>query len=232
MFVAFTGYGRIATMGEEVVNPRRTIPRAILWTLAVSAVLYFLVAHAAMRQVGGFGFGKLAAGGRPLGEIALNRDLPWLAQFLAVGAVAAMLGVLLNLILGLSRVLLAMGRRKDVPHVFSQVDKSGTTPAPAVIGVACIILVLVAIGDIKVAWSISAFTVLIYYGITNLCCLRLPDEHRLYPRAFAYLGLAACFFLAFWIEREFWLAGLGLIAAGLVWHLAARKLSAPSRENA
>lgn len=223
MFVAFTGYGRIATMGEEVIDPRKTIPRAIILTLALTAALYLAVAYAAMRPSALF-FENVADPRRPLAELALAIDLPWLATLLGVGAVAAMLGVLLNLLLGLSRVLLAMGRRRDVPAVFAKVDKAGTTPAPAVMGVAAIVLVLVLIGDVKIAWSISAFTVLVYYGLTNLCCLRLPDEHRLYPRAFAWAGLASCFFLAFWVGPRFWLTGLGLVAGGLFWQFLAFRL--------
>jgi basic amino acid/polyamine antiporter, APA family len=83
----------------------------------------------------------------------------------------------------------------------------------------------VLIGNVKTTWSFSAFTVLIYYSITNLSALQLKGEERLYPKWIAWVGLSACLFLAFWVDVQIWLVGLGLIAVGLVWHVLARRLS-------
>jgi basic amino acid/polyamine antiporter, APA family len=80
------------------------------------------------------------------------------------------------------------------------------------------------LADVKVTWSFSAFTVLIYYAITNLAALRLPKSKRLYSPVFAWSGLAACLFLAFWVERQIWLIGLGLIIVGLIWHAVAERV--------
>lgn len=73
-----------------------------------------------------------------------------------------MLGVLLNLLLGLSRVVLAMARRGDMPSLFSRVDDARSSPTGAVLLVGAIIAGLSAIGSLKTTWSFSAFTVLIY----------------------------------------------------------------------
>jgi len=135
----------------------------------------------------------------------------------------AMLGVLLNLMLGLSRVLLAMGRRGDAPPLFAKVSAAGS-PAPAVLLAGAAIAGFALLGDVKIARSFSAFTVLIYYAVTNLAALRLPRDKRLYSPLFAAGGLAGCLFLAFWVERSVWLTGLGLIAGGLLWHALARRL--------
>jgi APA family basic amino acid/polyamine antiporter len=136
-----------------------------------------------------------------------------------------MLGVLLNLVLGLSRVWLAMGRRGDMPRVLARVNAKGTTPVPAVVLTGLTIAGLALWGDIKATWSFSAFTVLVYYAITNAAALRLPPEQRRYPKWVACLGLAGCLFLAFWVETRIWMLGLCLIAAGLVWHMIARRLA-------
>ncbi len=133
-----------------------------------------------------------------------------------IGAITAMLGVLLNLILGLSRTLMAMGRRGDMPKPFGKLNES-QTPLNAVVGIGFLIFTLTLIGDVKTTWSFSAFTVLIYYAITNLAALKLKPEQRIYPKFFAYAGLAACFFLAFWVEALIWQIGLGLITLGLIW---------------
>jgi len=223
MFVAYTGYGRIATLGEEVREPRTTIPRAIIVTLIVTMTLYMAVAAVG---IGSVGAGTLSTAAdqdaAPLVVAAEAFGIPGASQILSFGAVTAMLGVLLNLILGLSRVLLAMGRRADVPTLFGQVNAAGTTPVPAVLAVGLGIAGLTLIGDVKTTWSFSAFTVLVYYALTNLSALSLPSEDQLYPSWIAATGLAACGGLAFFVTPWIWGTGLGLIAAGLAWHAVAR----------
>lgn len=219
MFVAYTGYGRIATLGEEVKDPYRTIPRAIIMTLIVSALLYAAVATVAVGAVGAKALSAATeAQAAPLEVVARRFAVPGVAWVVAVGAITAMLGVLLNLILGLSRVLLAMGRRSVMPEATARLDAAGRTPWVAVLVVGALIAGLASIGSVKTTWSFSAFTVLIYYAITNLAALRLTREQRLFSPLFAWCGLIGCLFLAFWVAWEIWLAGLVLIAAGLLWH--------------
>ena len=222
MFVAYTGYGRIATLGEEVVQPRRTIPRAIIITLAATMVLYVAVATVGIGAAGAERFAQATTSrAAPLEVIARSFDLPGARWVLAIGAVTAMAGVLLNLILGLSRVLLAMGRRGDMPRATAKLTHAGQ-PAVAIIIVTLGIAAIAIVGDVRIAWSFSAFTVLIYYAITNICALRLPPEQRLYPRWVAWCGLAGCLGLAFFVTPAIWLVGLALLALGAVWHLIAR----------
>lgn len=223
MFVAFTGYGRLATLGEEVRDPRRTIPLAILCTLAFSAALYVAVAAVSVGAIGATNLSAAAETGSPLEAVARHATGSWLGRLVAAGAIAAMLGVLLNLILGLSRVLLAMGRRGDMPRAVARLNTAQTSPTVAVMVIGLAITLLAAFGSIKAAWSFSAFTVLIYYAITNLAALRLRPEERLYHPALAWAGLAGCLGLAFWVEPAIWLIGIGLIAAGLVWHTLAQR---------
>ena len=106
MFVAYTGYGRIATLGEEVREPRRTIPLAIIVTLVLTALLYLGVCAVSLAHAEGQGFGSLSLLAKKIGGAKLG-------MILALGAALALLSVLLNLLLGLSRVALAMGRRGD-----------------------------------------------------------------------------------------------------------------------
>ena len=223
MFVAYAGYGRVATLGEEVRDPKRTIPRAILATLALSAVVYLLVAVAAIGTVGSPGLsGSLGEAATPLEFAALALPTPWLGPVVAVGAITAMVGVLLNLILGLSRVALAMGRRSDLPRALGVVAPGGT-PMAATWGVGALIAGLSLIGDVRTTWSFSALTVLIYYSITNLSALRLSREERLYSPLFSVAGLIGCLSLAAFIPPSVLMAGLGLLAVGLVWHALARR---------
>ncbi|MCB0121597.1 MAG: amino acid permease [Caldilineaceae bacterium] len=219
MFVAYTGYGRIATMGEEVRDPATTIPRAIITTLIVTAALYTAVGLVAVGNVGAVRYAALTnEGAAPLEAIAQDFALPGAGLLLAIGAMTAMLGVLLNLILGLSRVLLAMGRRGDMPAATARIDAAGTTPYVAVLVMGAVIALLALIGNVKTTWSFSAFTVLIYYALTNLAALGLPPAARRFPRWVAVAGVVACLFLAFWVEPLVWGSGLALLGVGLVWH--------------
>lgn len=225
MFVAYTGYGRIATLGEEVVEPHKTIPKAIILAMAAIVLLYLLVTLTALNVMGADAFGKTVDGeAAPLMIVAQSLSVPYIGPVITVAAITAMLGVLLNLILGLSRVLLGMARRRDIPSIFSHINPKSKSPVASILVTSLVIAILVMSGDIVFTWSFSAFTVLIYYAITNLSALMLPADLRLYPRIIPVSGLFGCLFLAIWIEPHIWIAGLILIGAGLLWHAAARRV--------
>lgn len=232
MFVAYTGYGRIATLGEEVVNPRRTIPRAIILSMLVIVLLYLLVSLTAIDIMGADAFGlSVNADAAPLMLAAQALSNPIVGPIISFAAVTAMLGVILNLLLGLSRVLLSMARRNDMPKKLAKVNAKTQSPAVAVWVTGAIIGALVLSGDVVFTWSFSAFTVLIYYAITNLSALMLPNELRLYPRFIPALGLLGCLLLAFWIEPVYWLYGLLLLVVGLVWHAVALRRNKKKDSN-
>ncbi|WP_417686442.1 APC family permease [Pseudidiomarina gelatinasegens] len=210
LFVAYTGYGRIATMGEEVQNPRHVIPRAIIATVLVVTALYAAIGWGVLHYV-------------PLtttADFVLATLMPrgiW-QQLVAAGAVVAMCGVILNLILGVSRVVLAMARRNDLPVAWATLNAERTSAPAAVWVTFAVMLVIVLVGDLRTAWSFSAFTVLVYYSITNLAALRIPTEKRFVPRWVSILGLASCLGLAVFIELKILFSGLILIGLGLLWH--------------
>lgn len=206
LFVAYTGYGRIATLGEEVKDPESIIPRAVIITLVIAAILYLLV------EAGG-----RAAGGPLWGAGAGIVDVGGAA--VAVGAIAAMLGVLLNLILGLSRVWLAMGRRGDMPGALARLD-SRREPVAAIVVSAVLVAALTIIGDIGLAWSFSAMTVLLYYGLTNLSALAVDRG-----RGTAWLGLLACLSLSVFVPVAVWSTGIVLLVLGLIWKAAYTRLA-------
>jgi basic amino acid/polyamine antiporter, APA family len=213
LFVAYTGYGRIATLGEEVRDPARTIPRAVVVTLGVTALLYTSIAWGVDRF-----FQRAGRQGETLADIVAGLTG---AEVVAVAGAAAMAGVLLNLVLGLSRVWLAMGRRGDVPSALGRVTDG--SPKAAVLVTGAVIAGLSLIGDLRIAWSFSAFSVLLYYAITNAAALRLSAEERRFPRWTAWAGLASCLFLAVWLDPVVVAVSLGVIAAGVVWRAGWRQ---------
>lgn len=212
LFVAYTGYGRIATMGEEVQNPRQVIPLAVILTLAVVTLLYLGVGSALLH------FPSIAdfqAEHFSLASLLPSGPVRWLVT---LGAVVAMGGVILNLILGVSRVVLAMGRRADLPMRFANLNDQQTSAPPATWLTCIVMLVLVAIGDIKTAWSFSAFTVLVYYGITNLAALKVTKSDRFVPKWVSILGLVSCLGLAVFVPWQVLLSGLIFIVVVLLIH--------------
>lgn len=210
LFVAFTGYGRVATLAEEVRDPARTIPPAIAVTIVATSLLYLGIGWVLARVT--LGESEAAT---VLEAAALAIGSPGLALAVALAALVAMAGVLLNLLLGLSRVLLAMGRRGDAPAALAGLR--GDQPAAAIIAVALGIAGLCLIGDVRVAWTFSAVTVLIYYAVTNLSALRLPPAHRLFPRWISWAGLAGCVSLAMFVPLVYWLwTALAVVISFLV----------------
>lgn len=218
LFVAYTGYGRIATLGEEIKSPETNIPKAIVYTLALSFFVYMAVAIVSIGAVGSEEYSRFTLeGGAPLESIASHVGNHKIARVLAIGAMTAMLGVLLNLILGLSRVIFALGRNRDLPKLFTKVNTNYHVPYVGILASSLIVCVLIMTRDIKTTWSFSAFTVLIYYALTNAAALRLPTENRLYPRIASWFGLVGCFALILWIDIKTILAGIGILVLGLMW---------------
>lgn len=201
LFVAYTGYGRIATLGEEVRDPSKVIPRAVVVTLLIAASLYMTV------ELGGRALGGERWGG--LLDLGETLDI----SFFRFGAITAMFGVLLNLILGLSRVWLAMGRRHDMPARLARLDHR-SEPTVAVLLTGVLVAGVTLVGDIGTAWSFSAMTVLLYYAATNVSALALDRR-----RFTAWLGLGSCVFLSFFVPLTVWLAGVVLVGLGWLWKM-------------
>lgn len=211
LFFAYTGYARVATLGEEVREPRTTIPRAILITVSGVSVLYLLVVVAA---VGAVGAEVLARGAAPLADAAGAMGAPWLETIVSAGAVCAMLGVLLSQLLGLSRMVFAMARRGDLPSPLAKVDGRSGAPVRAVVLVGAAAAVAAAFGTLRGIAAAASFAILLYYAVANLAALRMPREAKLYPDFVPVVGLAACALLAASLSPRTAIVGFAVLAAG------------------
>ena len=225
LFFAYTGYARVATLAEEVRDPRRTIPRAVVITIAVAVLLYAAVA---LVGVGTVGAPALAASPAPLRTAALAFAPPWVATAVTAGGVTAMLGVVLSQLLGLSRMTFAMARRGDLPAALAQVHATRGVPTHAVVAIGLVAVVVAATGTLRGVASAASFTILVYYGIANLCALRMPRAARRYPPAVAWTGLVACAALALALDARTVGAGLLVLGAGVAWRAAFGR-AAPGR---
>ena len=218
-FVAYTGYGRVATMGEEIRDPSRNIPRAVIATLVVTSAVYLIVAVAIVSSPSSY---DLLQSSKSLDSLLAASGAGRItAAIVAFGAMLAMFGVLLNLVLGLSRVALAMARRNDLPSYFAGLSNDGDSPQRAVVFVAVLIGLLMMSGDVLRTWSMSAFAVLIYYATANLCALRQPPEERRYPRLVSVAGLCGCLGLAPFIDPKTIVGCVVLVVVGLLIKFAA-----------
>ncbi|PGH41305.1 amino acid permease [Micromonospora sp. WMMA1996] len=217
LFFAFAGYARIATLGEEVRDPERTIPRAVPLALGAVLAVYLTLAVVAL---GVLGTERLAAASAPLVEVVSAAGHPGLAWLVRAGAAVAVTGVLLSLLAGVGRTTLAMARRHDLPATLAAVHPRHRVPHRAELAVAAVVIVVVALGDVRGAIGFSSCTVLVYYAITNAAALTLGrDPARKLPvRTLAALGLVGCLLLAVNLPLPSVLAGFGVLALGAAWY--------------
>lgn len=216
LFFAFAGYARIATLGEEVRDPQRTILRAIPLALGLVLVIYLVLAFVALTVLGS---DRLAASTAPLADVVTAAGLPALAGVVRLGAAVAVAGVLLALVAGVGRTVLAMGRRRDLPGALAAVHPRHRVPHRAELAVAAVVLVVVSLGDSPGAIGFSSCTVLVYYAITNASALTLgrdPTRH-LPVQTVAGLGLVGCLLLAVTLPTSSVLAGFGVLTVGALW---------------
>lgn len=209
LFFAFAGYARIATLGEEVRDPARTIPRAVPIALGITLVVYAAVAVTVLAVLGA---PRLAVSAAPLADAARAADASWLVPVVTVGAGLAALGSLLSLILGVSRTTLAMARDGYLPAPLAAVHPRFQVPHHAELAVGAVVAVVAATADVRGAIGFSSFGVLVYYGIANAAAWTLGPRER----PLAALGLLGCGVLAFALPMGAVLAGVGVLAAGTV----------------
>ncbi len=229
LFFAFAGYARIATLGEEVRDPERTIPRAIPAALAIALVVYVLVMGSALVAVGP---DKLAHASAPLMAAVEFGRWSALAPIVRIGAAVASLGVLLSLAAGVSRTVFSMARRRELPVFLDAVHPRHRSPhrAEAVVGIIACAVVLVA--DLREAIGFSSFAVLAYYALANASALTLSKPQRRWPRALAALGLVGCTVLAVTLPLEAIVGGVALlVASSVVWFVRGRWARSASGEH-
>jgi APA family basic amino acid/polyamine antiporter len=213
LFFAFAGYARISTLGEEVRDPARVIPRAIPVALAITVVTYAAVAVSALVSVGP---DTLARSDAPLAAALDPGSWESITPIVRVGAAVASLGVLLSLLAGVSRTAFAMAADGELPRVLAHLDARRSVPDVAELAIGAVALAIVLAGDVRDAIGFSSFCVLSYYAITNASALRLPRAQRRWPAALAAFGLLGCVVLALTVPVASLVAGAAVIAAGLL----------------
>lgn len=211
LFFAFAGYARIATMGEEVVDPARTIPRAIVFALGGAVVVYALVGAVVVLVLGADVIGSTA----PLVDLLTAAGASAWTPVLRVAAAAASLGALLALLTGIGRTTLAMAREGDVPRFLAKIDRRHQVPQRAEIAIALIVIAIVLVADLRGAIGFSSFGVLLYYLIANAAAFRQTGRARRYPRALQVLGALGCLVLVNTLPVFASLVGTAVVLLGV-----------------
>jgi basic amino acid/polyamine antiporter, APA family len=205
LFFAFAGYARIATLGEEVRDPARTIPRAIPVALGIALVVYAVVAVALLAVLGS---PRLAQSTAPVADAVRAAGVAGWEPMVRAVAVLAALGSLLSLILGVSRTTFAMARDHYLPQQLSAVHTRFKTPYRAEIAVGLVVAVLAASTDVRSAIGFSSFAVLVYYAIANASAWTLGG--RIVPT----LGFIGCAVIALSLPLTTVIAGAAVLVVG------------------
>ncbi|ODU03253.1 MAG: transporter [Pseudonocardia sp. SCN 72-86] len=220
LFFAFAGYARIATLGEEVRDPRRTIPRAVGLALGLVVALYAVLAVVVLIVLGS---GALASSTAPLADVVRAAGWGRAVPVVAVGAAAGALGALLALITGLGRTTLAMAREGDLPRPLAAVSPRFQVPHRAEIAVAVVVVALVLTVDLREVIGFSSFGVLVYYLIANVAARTQTGDDRRYPRWLQVVGAVGCAVLVATLPWQSIAVGAGVFVVGIGYRLVARR---------
>ncbi len=221
LFFAFTGYARIATLAEEVAEPKKTIPKAIIITIVTAILLYAAISVVA---IGVIGTKNMAGSKSPLQVVANALTTPVISIITTIGASTAMLGVLLSQILGISRMMLAMGRRYDLPPFLKTIHSRYQVPHIGILITGIIILLLTLIGTFEFIVRAATFTILLYYSITNIAAMKQPKDERLYGRLIPLFGLIGCLAMSISLPLNVIISGVGLLIIGFTFRILLHKI--------
>ncbi len=222
LFFAFAGYARVATLGEEVRDPARTIPRAIALALGISLAVYAAVALGALAVLGP---DRLAHATAPLADAVRAAGAPGLAPVVRAGAALAALGSLLSLILGVSRTTLAMARDRHLPHPLAAVHPRFGVPHRAELAVGAVVAALAAVVDVRGAIGFSSFGVLAYYAVANASAWTLTPAEGRPPRIVPLAGAAGCLALALALPPASVVSGAAVVSLGAAVYALRRALT-------
>jgi APA family basic amino acid/polyamine antiporter len=227
IFFAFLGFGRIATLGGEVKNPKKTLPLSILTALSVSVVLYVLTGFTATGLVD---YRTLAESGSPIALAAQATGNLTLVAAVSIGALVATTSVLLTNLIGLSRVSYAMARNEQLPKTVARVSSKFGTPYVSILVMGALLILLTSILDLRQSAAITSFALLTTHVVVNFSAIRLRKKMpnstgfkvAFYPLV-PILGLGACIVLMFSLPQQAWIvAAIAIVVSTALYQLKNR----------
>jgi amino acid transporter/Trk K+ transport system NAD-binding subunit len=224
IYISYVGFDLITVAAEEIIDPARTIPRAILITLGVGVVIYVLVLWVMMGVVS---WEELAQTDTPFIYVADVLFGPWGRWAGIVATIMASLSAFSVTLGASSRVLFALGRDGHFPAAFARLHRTYRTPHVALLICAGLVVALSGLGVVAFLASVSSFGYLIAIGIVNYSVIalhrKMPNLRRpfrvvLFPLT-PILGIAACWFFVPTLETRSLQLGAALTAVGVVLYL-------------
>jgi len=225
VFFAFLGFENVGNLSEEVRNPKKTLPKALIISVIISTVLYLVVALIAVSVVP---WNVLAESNSPLSDIMTGLLGTKAGIFMAVMALAATGSTVLGLMIGTSRMLYGMAEQNSIPKIFAKVSKKRRAPYVAIISTAILCAIFIIPGDITSVAFVTDFGALFLFLVVNLCLIVLRYSHHHVPRAWKVplnigkfpvlpaIGLVSCAALLFSFEKKTFFAGLLVFLVGLL----------------
>jgi APA family basic amino acid/polyamine antiporter len=225
IFFAFLGFENIGNMSEEVRNPKKTLPLALLFSVVISVVLYMLVAIIAVSVVP---WSELAHSTAPLSDVMTALLGSKAGLLLAIMALAATGSTVLGLMIAGSRMLYGIAEEGAMPSIFLKLSRKRNVPYVALVIVSAVCTALVLTGDIKSIAFLTDFSAIFIFIVINLCVITLRFSHHHIPRGFRMpvnigkfpvfpaVGLISCIALLFGFTKKFFLFGILLFLSGLV----------------
>jgi APA family basic amino acid/polyamine antiporter len=223
IFFAYGGFARVTIIAEEIKNPERNVPRAIIISLLVSTFFYVLVGATAVGLVGA---SRLSSSGSPLTEAISAVGSNAATYVVSVGGLLATASVLLTTILGVSRLSYSMAREGDLPHFLERLHPKRGTPHYSIIASGLLMVALVLFADLGRVVAVSIFGLLFYYLLANLSALRLKKAERRYHPSVPLIGAATCIILlisAAFISPTALIVGAIAFAACVIYYAVNRK---------
>ena len=226
IFFAFIGFENVANLSEEVKDSRKMVPKALLISLAISTLLYILVAVAAIHAVG---WEALSQSKAPL-TLVVTEELGPYASVLSYIALFATANTVLMFLIVSSRILYGMSEGGSLQKLFSRTGSRGT-PYLSVAAVGLVAAVIAYALDIQTVAQLADLAVFIAYLFVNASLISLAGSK--YSRGFesprilgipalAWLGLISALFLLTNFPPVLWLIEAAIVLVGLVFFLLNR----------
>jgi basic amino acid/polyamine antiporter, APA family len=224
IFFSYIGLDAVSTAGEEVHNPRRNLPLAIIIALVTVTTIYVLVAIVAVAAQPVEEFEGQEAGLSAILERVV--DSSWPATVIAIGAVISIFSVTLVVIYGQTRILFAMSRDGMIPAFFHRLNPRTLTPVPATIIVAVVISILAGVLPIDFLAEMTSIGTLVAFLIVSVGVIVLRVREPDLPRGFKVPGYPVTPILSilgcFWIIKDLRAVTIyvffGWSAVALLWY--------------
>jgi len=220
MFFAYVGFVRPIYVVEEIRKPKENVPKGIFLGLIIAAIIYFIVTFVAVGLVGSNALGSTDS---PLASAISITNFPQAVSIITFGAIIATFSVLLGDVLGLSRMIFAMGRRGDYPKWFGHIEKFSQTPRRAVLFTGLVIGVPTLIFNLRSLIQVASFLILVYFAFVNLSAIKLKKNLRRFSIISA-IGIVCVLSLALSLSFSSILIGFLLIFFGTVYFLVKKRI--------